>query len=125
MEPRLFLWGKALPTACLCAETCMWANDILNRMVRIKEWRGTRSPYKLFDGKPPPPILLPFLKLGYRHVYRDNKSSPKGKAYFYLNGVVGHLSDRSRAMLRVVSRTPGTCLEHPRQPFAGVRQAAE
>ena len=92
--------GAQFPaTESLWAETLHWACDALNRMATSAN-PANKSPYDRWYGKPPPVVLLPFLKPGYRKVKRENKSQAKAQECFYL----GPAPNRPRDVVRVLTK---------------------
>ena len=72
IQARELYPGAQLPaTDSLWAEASHWACDALNRTATTAN-PESKSPYEMWYGRPPPVVLLPFLKPGYCKVKREN-----------------------------------------------------
>ena len=96
---ELFPGAKLPATESLWAEATHWACDALNRTATSAN-PANKSPYEMWCGKPPPVVLLPFLKPGYCKVKRKNKSQPKAQECFYLD----HAANLPRDAVRVQTK---------------------
>jgi len=100
IQARELYPGTQLPaTESLWAEASHWACDALNRTATTAN-PESKSPYEMWYGRPPPVVLLPFLKPGYCKVKRENKSQAKAQECFYLGPAPNYPRDSVRVLTR-------------------------
>ena len=86
-------------TESLRAEASHWACNALDRTATSAN-PANKSPYETWYGNPPPVVLLPFLKLSYCKVKRENKSQAKALECFYLDPAPNHPRDAVRVLIK-------------------------
>ena len=100
IQARELYPGAQLPaTDSLWAEASHWACDALNRTATTAN-PESKSPYEMWYGRPPPVVLLPFLKPGYCKVKRENKAQAKAQECFYLGPAPNYPRDSVRVLTR-------------------------
>ena len=96
---ELFPGAQLTATESLWAEALHWACDALNRTATSAN-PANKSPYEMWYGNPPPVVLLPFLKPGYRGVKRENKAQPKAQECVHLGPAPNHTRDAVRVLTK-------------------------
>ena len=79
LQARELSPGAQLPaTKSSWAEASDWARDVSNRTATTAN-PESKSPHKMWHGRAPPVVVLPFLKPGHCKEKRENKAQAKAQ----------------------------------------------